>query len=227
MPEILGLPLFSDANLISYYRLEDVSDSKGSNTLTNNGSVAFNAAVFNNGGDLGASNSSKSLTVGGNMGIAGAGDFTFSFWLKLRTEISSGAYRLISWNSQLTDDRYVDISYEYNSGTPRITVDASGGTGIAYNITLGTSNFYHIVITRSSGTTTLYINGVAVGGTGTTGASAGGANIFYIGMNIASSNYTSAIYDDLAVFNRVLDPSEVWSIYSASLGTMDLNSKMW
>ena len=93
MPQLLNTPLFSDANLVHYYKLENTSDSKGSNTLTNVNSVAFNAAKFGNGADFGASNTTKELysTVAPEID-GGAG--TLIFWVKLQTEIASGAYCL-------------------------------------------------------------------------------------------------------------------------------------
>ena len=54
--ELYSTPLFTDSSLKAYYRLEDENDSKNSFTLTNTGSVAFNAAKFSNGMDTGTTN---------------------------------------------------------------------------------------------------------------------------------------------------------------------------
>ena len=48
-----------DPSLQAYYKLENTNDSKGSNNLTNYNSVAFNAAMFGNGADMGSANSTN------------------------------------------------------------------------------------------------------------------------------------------------------------------------
>src|ERR1035437_6003654 len=87
--ELFTSGLFNDASLVSYYRLESTADAKGSNTLTNNNTVAFNAAKFNNGGDQGASNTNKYLSRADALGLNGSNPFSRSYWIKLQTEIAS------------------------------------------------------------------------------------------------------------------------------------------
>jgi hypothetical protein len=85
--ELFTTSLFADASLVAYWRLENTSDSKGSRTLTNNNTVAFNSAKFNNGADGGATNTNKYLSLAADtLGMTYTGAKSFSLWLKLTTE---------------------------------------------------------------------------------------------------------------------------------------------
>lgn len=219
MPEIASLSLASDADLISYYRLENVSDSKGSNTLTNNNTVAFNTAKYGLGADFGASNTNKYLSRADNLGIAGNSDLSFSFWYKGQTEIGSGVYTFFVHTSTTTADRYIQLNYEYNGGTLRLALDAAG-TSTTFNVALGTSVFNHIVVTRNvaGNAAKVYLNNVEVISS-TVGSGAGGSNAFSMGASTVGGNPTSAIFDDFAVFDRVLTPAEVSTIYTDVVAT--------
>lgn len=213
---LAGTSLISDANLIAYYKLEDVNDSKGSNTLTNNGSGSFSAARFDNGYDQGTANATKYLSVSSNLGIAGNADISVSFWVKLNAEIASGNWTLSSHNSNLTANGYFDLEYQYNAGTRRFQVDTSG-TSFSVNTTIGTSAFHHIVYTRnvSGNTATLYYDNSSIG-TSAVGVPADPGNIFGMGAFRAGSNISAAcLFDDVAVFNRVLSSGEVTTIYNS------------
>lgn len=224
--ELFNTTLFSDANLVSYYRAENLNDSKGSNNLTDNGSVPFNAALFNNGFDLGATNTTKWLSRADALGIAGNSDMTIMKWIKLQTAIVSGGYELFIHASNSGADRYQEVRYNYNSGTPQIQVDNSSTT-YTYNITLSTSVFKLIAVTRNvaGNSSHLWIDGIDVAN-GALGSSGAGANYFDIGANNAGSFLNSAIIDDVSIFNRVLTGTEILNYFngpssnSAFLGFM-------
>lgn len=206
-------------SLISYYKLESTADAKGSNTLTNNGTTPFNAAKFSNGADLGATNTTKWLSRTDGLGIAGNSNMSFSMWVKLKTEITSGTYRFFEHGSTTGADRYFELDYQYNSGTLRLFLTASNGTNITFNITLGTSLFYHIAATRnvSGNEIKLYINGSLVG-IGTIGTGTAGSSQFGIGANQPGSfGLSSAIFDDEAIFNSVLSAQDILNIYNSGV----------
>lgn len=214
MPELIATTLIKDANLVAYWKLEDVNDSKGSRNFTNTGSVAFNTGKFNNGADYGQNNTTKYLSrTLDNFGLAGNADVSVSLWVKIRTEPTT-LTAFFELPSTLTVSRYLLLDYDFNAGTPRLHVDASLGTTIDYNVTLGTSVYHHIVVTRnvSGNIITLYLDSVAVG-TGTIGTTSTGANEFTLGSNHAGGQLSSAIFDDVAIFSRVLTAAEVALIY--------------
>lgn len=219
MPELAGLPLFSDGNLVSYYKLENVSDSKGSNTLTNNGTVTFAAAKFNNGADLGASNTTKYLSQAGTISIDG-GACTFAGWIKAQTEIASGLYYICHQANNTSSTQYI-LRYEYNSGTRRLLFDRTkNGTAddlFTYNITLGTTDFYHVALTYDGSTVRGYVNGAEIGSVASSGNGSGSATQgFTLGSDTDGNNKASVIIDDFAVFSRAITPTEVLSLYTTS-----------
>ena len=225
MSEILTLPLRASANLKAYYRLENVNDDLGANNLTNNNGVAFNAFKYGLGGDGGSGNTNKFLSAASNLGIAGNGDLFICFWLLLRDEISAGVWTLMTHESTTTADRYIQLIYQYNAGTRRLSLDAAG-TSTTYNVTLGNTATYFMVITRdvAGNSAKLYIDTVeriaGTIGTGTTGT-----NRLFFMANADGTNATSGIFDEVAIFDSVLTTSEIATIYNE--GGSGLYSKVW
>ena len=213
---------FTDANLVSLYKLEDTSDSKGANTLTNNGGATFAPAKYGNGADMGASNTSKYLSVASNLGIAGNSDMTFAGWLKLDTEITAGVYVLLQHDTLLTAARYLQVYYQYNAGNRALTLVAAGN-GINYPITLGTTNLVHVLATRITGSSlaNLYVNGSFVATIGL-GTSSAGDDALKIG-NDGTTNYASAIFDDVPVFNRSFSDADAMDLYVGASATITVN----
>lgn len=217
MAELNSLSLLSDANLQAYYRLEDINDSKDSHTLTNNNTVAFNAAKYNNGADFGASNTNKSLYRATNFTIDGGAN-TFSCWVKLTTEIGSGKYSIFDHRSSATTNIITSIDYEYNAGTRRLTFHrvklSVVDNAINYTITLGTTAYYHLAITYNATDIIAYVNAVNVGTIGSTGNGTGAQSAqFSLGSTIDPVQFLSGIIDDTAIFDRALTAAEILTVF--------------
>jgi len=220
MAEFLYSTLYTDANLQEYYKLEDLTGKNG-NTLTNNNSVTFSAGKFNNGADLGSSDGNKALTVASAFSIDG-GACGLSCWVKLNTEIASGTYRFLNVGNTTSDTEYY-IDYQYNAGTRRLAW-GRGKVGVAneetyYTVTLGTSNFYHLVLAYDATNLRGYVDNVLQSGpTAASGSGSAGNTGFAIGGNVtpdSTFNSALAIIDDVAIFNRNLAASDVDAIYNA------------
>lgn len=213
--ELSKLILSSDANLKAYYKCENTSDS-GPNeyTLTNNGATTFTAAKFTNGANL--NGSSQYLSYAGNMGIAGNSNISVSYWIKLNAEIESSLYRTFLHVSQLTQNRYFGVNYEYNSGTRRLKVDSSG-TASYYNVALS-NTWHHIVAIRdvTNSLCYLYLDGIQVITNGGVGTGTWAYDYFHFGSD-NGSNFVPGLMDDVAVLNRVLTGAEVLSIYNIQI----------
>lgn len=236
--EIASTRFAGDANLEAYYKLEDVNDSKNTYNLTNNGTVTFSAAKFGNGADLGASNSSKYLSIASNLGITNK-TFSMLTWVKLNTEIASGRYGFLYLGQTTTDNSY-EIRYEYNSGTRRLWFTMSRpGTGysdsqIFYNITLGTSVYHQIALTGDGTSIRAYVDGTYVGIANVNANGTNIANYFVLGASDNTlesiAEYASAIFDDTAVFSRTLTSDEIYSLYKTGVkklnGQVNLNPEL-
>ena len=220
-PDITGL--YTDANLKALYRLEDIYDSKSTNHLTNTGGVIFSAGKFLNGANLGTTNSTKRLSVESNLGVAGT--VSMAFWVKLTTEITSGNYAFLSLGRSLTDVEYL-VYYSYNSGTPQLRFlhnkFGSASTAGNYNITLGTSNWYHIVYTDTGSAQEGFVNGVSVANAVETGnGSSAVTDRFVIGDQGTGLGtlFASAIFDEVAIFDKILSQAEITALQTGTVNS--------
>ena len=109
-------------NLVSYWKMDETGtgnaeDSHGSNTFTNVGPFTYATGKINNGADFGVNNTTKELTRADDMGIDG-GALTMNIWVKLQTEIDSGAGTFNLTKIQSSTEKIIQyIDYEYNGGT--------------------------------------------------------------------------------------------------------------
>lgn len=224
MAQLSSTSLFASANLQSYYRLEDLTDSKGSNTLTNNNTVTFTAAKYANGANLGSTDTDKSLTTTATYSIDG-GACSLTCWVQLNTEIAAGEYRFVNIGNSSTDTEYY-ISYQYNAGTRRL-VFGRGKVGVAneesyYTITLGTTLFYFLVLTYSGTNIRGYVNSVLQSGpTAASGSGSAGNSGLAIGGNVTPGptfNSALAIVDDFGIFNAQLLQADIDILYAPNGG---------
>lgn len=204
--------------LRAYFRLESNGNDETANAynLTEAGSPAHSAAKFGNGLDLGTSNASKKATVANNLGIT-TGPITVVGWLKVLTEIGSGYYDLF-YHMAATGNITNRIWYEYNGGTRRLVFNrdrlGTGSDTVNYTITLGTTATRHLALTYDGATIRAYVDGLLVGSIASSGSGAsGGSNFFGLGVNAGgSSNYSSALFDDVAVFAQHLTADDVYEL---------------
>ena len=216
--------------LVAYYKLDEASGNavnaaSGSYTLTNYGTTTYTTGKINNGADFGASNTTKYLLrpFFGDF-ILNDGAMSISCWVKLNTEVASSYYCFAFASGQST---FLVLRYEYNSGTRRLRL-TRGRNNLSYvyvdkTVTLGTSNWYHIVGTYDGSNMTLYVDGVketpvAASGNGTANWHPGGG-FFSIGCEPDANGgtvgiYASAIIDEVAFYQRAITDTEVLSLYN-------------
>lgn len=224
---IEGTSLWNDANLRHVYKGEDTADSKGSATLTNNNSVTFTAARFDNGFNLGASNSSKYMSV--TTFNASENSFetalSISLWLKIITE-PSGADYIVYLGDDVTNHIAYEMYYSDGGGVSnRVGINRRrenvANNGVEQVVDLGTADFHHFVMTYDGTNLSGYIdNGTPFSTTQSgTGNAGGETDGFLIGRNRLSSSEASvsAIIDDVALFDRELSAAEVEILFESPL----------
>jgi len=235
MAEIHASPLFSDANLKAYWRLENETDTSGNGfTLTNNGTIAFNAAKYFKGCELGTANTNKHLNVNNDLGIT-TGAISVSMWVKSNTTPSGGVVTSLFEHGDSGSDTRRWIRYNDAAGTPQLQFNRQkeniANDAFSYNITLSTSEFTHIVYTYDGTTIRGYVNGVDIGNVAASGNGASGVDIdyTYIGarrsQTPAVTSYANILTDDVAVFNRALTATEVLSIFNEQVTTNYLKGR--
>lgn len=213
------------ASLRGLYHLEDLVDSSGNaKTLVNTGSVTFTTGKFNNSANFGTSNlHSKYLSNTGFWATATPSLVTMMCWVKLNTEVSSGAFHYIIEGNTGTSGANFGIIYDYNAGARRLlgylnlaTTDAVP----AYTVALGTTSWNHVAIVRINATTIeLYYNGRLVGASAGTGADAtlGAANLFMLGNSIGTGTSGLACNIDEAVVyeGKALSAKDISDYYNS------------
>lgn len=232
--ELRDTPLFADPNLVAYWRLEDTSDSKGSLTLTNNGTVTFSAGQFNNAANTTATGG-KYLSVNSDS-LNLTNNFTVTCWVKFSSSTTNffqgivgrakesgapdvyGGWALAKEN----DNKFRFIMFFNNSFASAVSNSANTDT-----------NYHHIVGVRDAGVSTIYVDGVAQ----TTTTSQAPDSVTNISLNIgryytATNNYyTEGQIDDVAIFNRALTSAEVSNLFNGNFpsqrGFMTTNTKFF
>src|SRR5258708_27404439 len=68
----------------------DIDESRNGYHMNNVGGVTYTQHKFGFAADMGFSNTTKSMDVSSALGIPNGGFFTFSFWIKMNTEITTG-----------------------------------------------------------------------------------------------------------------------------------------
>ncbi|MCH7988601.1 MAG: LamG domain-containing protein, partial [Planctomycetes bacterium] len=99
-----------------------------------------------------------------------------------------------------------------------------GGTQYSKTLSQSIDTWYHIAVTKDSGTTgEIYINGVSLG-TGTVGSTFTSSNI-RIGAWSDTTLSLNGTIDDVLIYNRSLSADEIYQLYVTSLTKYD--SENW
>lgn len=219
--------LFSDATLQAYYKAEDVNDSKNSNTLTNNNTVAFNPAKFDNGFDFGASNTNKSVSIASNLNLSTyqAGVWSWAGWINVATAPGTNEDQAVFYVNNNSEAQLL-LYYSDVASTKRFrTQEYNGSTSetLNWDTTLSTSTWHHVVYVKNGTTTTLYLNNSSLGNNTQTlaDASPGRPDKISMGYNIFDSyGPFKGLIDDVGFFTKALSPSEVSILYNSTTSSI-------
>lgn len=169
------------------FNLTNFNTTALTSTSTAGGGVGANVA------DFGATDLNRYLWYGTNMGNT-TDVFSITGLGKLRTELTAtGSYDLAQWVNS-TRKLSWEIQYNYNLGIRRFGLLIYNGVGtpsVYYNVTLGTTNWFHWGVTCDGTTAYIYLNGVQQGSltipTTSTYTTAG--NNVQFGGNTTVNNY--------------------------------------
>jgi hypothetical protein len=150
----------------SVYHMDSVTadSTVNANTLTNTGSTGNTTGKLNgSAADFGTPNTTKKLTIGGNIGIGGNGSISMSQWFQTGSTPTPGNQPvLISHRSTTGSDRYIDTYYRNDAGTLSIYTGEGGIKTARYIITLTHNTWYKLRTERdvSAGIYRIYLDGV-------------------------------------------------------------------
>jgi len=190
---------FNDSSQIAFWKFQNnLNDEHGNYNLTGS-SMAYRTGFLGNGMDCTASNYASYPTFGI------LNNFSISFRLNLD---SSGASKYI-FGHQSYGELYEDSGQLklYNAGANTWSGSPSVSTGTTY----------HIVVSVSGNTATLYIDNVSyTGNSGTFSLRSG-----YIGTastQAGTSTYAmDGMIDEIRIFNKALTSGEVSTLYTSDL----------
>ncbi len=219
-------------SLVSYWKLDESSgnadDSVSSNDLTNNGSITYASAKINNGADLELSSSNYfSIADASQSGLDITSDLSISLWVKLESQPGTDdCVALVSKYMNTGNQRSYVLDYCDVSGTTRlqsnISPDGSNSDVYAYNVTLNNSTWYHVVFTwdASGAQGKFYLNSSNVSSpTGTYTSIYNGTADLNIGAYFNGSiGWLDGFVDEVGVWSRVLNSSEVSQLYNSGNG---------
>lgn len=226
MAQLYSTPLFIDANLQAYYRMEGNSnDSKNSNNGTDS-NMAYAAAKYGQGASFNGTTSV--VTVANHSSIQNIfdGGGSVAAWIYPNSD-GEGDFGKITDKTVWT----FDVNTE-SSGTCklRFVQTTSGTAGIwsltSADITIGAWN--HVAVTYNSAALTtdpvIYVNGAAKGvtesstPTGTYSTDTGSS--LYLGNASANNRTFDGLIDDLALFDKAISAAEVLSLYRVGTGSL-------
>lgn len=218
--------------LVAYYKLDESSgnpvDSSGNGyTLTNNNTVAFATGKINNGADFGSANSSKWFNNNGLHGFTSAlNAVSLSCWVNITTAPGTGEVQQFvqSFIGEVSGGDW-KIFYLDAAGVKKLYIQNDGGGSSAYNTTLTTGTWYHLVLTFSgvnaAGSSKLYLNGAEVISANLYGTIdySPYTDVFAVGSSRnGSSNFTKGLIDEIGMWSRALSSTEVTSLYNSGSG---------
>lgn len=187
------------------------------------GTTAFDRSGQGNDGTL--TNGPTQITgkVGGALNFDGANDFVdinndltyrfgtanFSVVAYLKTT-SAGTVIAVGKNSGSGSDYW----FGYSSGRAAFSINGATNQEVS---PYANNNIFHLIVgVRSSGVTTIYVDGVAEQSMSAPGATNPGGNLRIGRFGTASSFYFPGAIDEVRVYNRALTATEITNIYNST-----------
>lgn len=227
-------------NLVAYWKLDETSGTRydstdNNNDLTDNNTVGYATGKIGNCGSFVKANSEfLSITDANQTGLDFSTTFSFSFWVYLDSNPSSGVSQALLVKDA-TNQRSYEVYYANESGTYRFyiflfhTLNASSYSYFSFNEQITPGQWNHCVLTVNTANSGLnkvylYINNVDKGyadnGSGVSGNIANGTAPVEIGgrYSLANDLYFSGKLDEIGLWNRVITSAEISSLYNSGSG---------
>jgi hypothetical protein len=222
--------ILANASLAHYYRLGEASgnlaDSKGSETMTPSGTVAYNAAgaIVNDsdgafdttGGTNGTAKTSSHTQVGGGASA------TLELWLKFTSTVTNNFVAGEASSSSTSQVFYIGIV----SGKLRIFVrnNTLNPGDVQTTATYNDGNWHYVALVgdRTANTLNLYVDDVRGGSAANVAYPTGtyGMNQFAIGClyRTTAGSFAPVVMDEVAMYTTALTTDQMYEHYRAGLG---------
>ncbi|MEK9180211.1 MAG: LamG domain-containing protein [Patescibacteria group bacterium] len=217
--ELFTTTLFSDANLISYYRMEGNSnDARGSNDGSDiDVSYGSRYGKFNQGASF--NGISSYITKNNPIGLPiGNGDITITGWIYFTANQSSGISGYVSWGAE-SSNQMAGLGFGPPGPNGLFWLGYINDASVSWSYATGTWYMVSATYTASSKQVQFYTNGSAQGSAVTLSNTPNVGSVF---LNIGKQRPGNGIYlegyaDDVAIFSRVLSANEILDLYIGTL----------
>lgn len=206
--------LFSDANLLAYYRFEgNANDTKNNkNGTASNVSYGTSYGKFGQGGLFNGSSSKIDIA---SFFSGSVPNMTINLWIKTTTTTESNIIQQRSSNS--VDGQFVLL---INTNGTITFWDYNGGYGFGSGTTSSTAvnngQWHMVTFTKSGGNSGIYyIDGVQTNTHSGSDKSYNSSITSSIGYNRRDNNaYFNGQLDDISIFTKTLSSTEISSLYN-------------
>lgn len=214
------VPVALSDNLISYWSLENVNDSHGSNNLTNNNTVTFVTGKVANAGNF-VSASSQYLSIANNTSLeAGDIDFTWAGWVYL-TNTAAARTIMAKWGAGADGDYRLQFITAGTTFQFAVRNAANSATVTAtWSASVSAATWYYVVVRHDATANIISISVNA--GTPVTAALTGGtrvsANGFALGALNTGATFHNGGLDEAGWWKRYLADAELTDLYNGGAG---------
>lgn len=216
-----------NTNLVSYWKLEDLTDSFGTNNLTNNNAATFVAGKVGNAVNLVAA-SSQYLSKVDNATLDLTTAMSIDGWVKLT---SVGAIQTFAskWNYSTDGAWAIQISNtnEIVVNIAPTPTDVGNTHGDTSGLGLTTGTWYHVAVvfdgtlTGNANRLKVFVNGVqkTLSFTGTIPAALlNSAAAFELGRFQGLGRFLDGLLDEVGLWGRALTSAEIITRYNSGTG---------
>lgn len=208
---------YLDIDLISYYKLDETSgaviDSHGTNDGENFGATRGVEGVINNSFNF-SSDESDYVNLTDMDEFVASNELTISVWVNMK---STGSAHILSHRS---DDSTRAFQIDNTGSAIRFIVWNSSGTlkqvVTTYDLVLG--EWYHIVGVWNGTNIMLYINGTMEDIEDQLGTIRDEATNITLGTSDQSPVFWDGLIDEVGIWNRSLNSTEVSDLYNSGAG---------
>lgn len=207
------------ANLVAYWKLEDVTASAGGFTLTNNNVATFTAGKVNSALTLVAASDQSASVASDAVLQLGAVDWTIACWVKANTFPNGGSEMFISKGGAEYEVRMngTDTAFEFNRSDAETVTAGTPATGAWF--------FICVRRNKTGGTYSISVNDGTPGVLSSATDCATGTNALFIGRRegAAFSRWDGQI-DEVGIWRSAaggggcLSDAQVTSLYNGGSG---------
>ncbi|MDB4977853.1 MAG: hypothetical protein JWM56_39, partial [Candidatus Peribacteria bacterium] len=218
--------------LIAYVKFDETSGSRAADSsgYSSSGSLIGSPSIstvvaptsFQNPRSLSFNGSSQYVTLSG--GYGSGSEMTVSAWV--RPNATTGTFEAVV---SPTDSRFVHL--QLHTGGNIVVYTNVGAINLPILAVTPLNTWRHIAVTSRSGNTRLYVDGALTAKDTTSFTTILGSNAVHIGNGFANGRYFSGNIDDVRIYNRALNQSEIAALSggnepATASGTITLNNAL-